>query len=300
MDYFDYSHDALPGYQVIDLPFDNSQMSMIFVLPKTDGAEPDVTSTDVISASSSLQNTRVALSLPKFKFESKYEDELKDALFQLGIVAPFTEGSGALCGIFEDTEGCENLIIDKVIQKTVIDVNEEGVEAAAVTMVGVSLTSVGPPPEDPVLMMLNHPFQFFIYDKDEELMLFEGRVSNPGVPEEEPEVELLDALHSDSDFWSNNFYVDPVGPPSSGDIDVSTVTNEVVAPTEPPSEVSSAPAPQPTTTDTSSTNLPISPTTTSSPPDQPVDTSGTGNDKSSKTFASICTSIFLVYALALV
>lgn len=132
MDYFGYSHDALPGYQVIDLPFDNSQMSMIFVLPKTDGAEP-VTSTDVISASSSLQNTRVALSLPKFRFETKYEDELKDALFLLGIVAPFTEGSGALCGIIEDTEGCENLIIDKVIQKTVIDVNEEGVEAAAVT-----------------------------------------------------------------------------------------------------------------------------------------------------------------------
>ena len=298
MDYYGYSHDAIPGYQVIDLPFDNSQMSMIFVLPKVDGAE-SVTSTEVISASSSLQNTRVALSLPKFKFETKYEDELKEALFQLGIVAPFTEGSGALCGIFEDTEGCENLIIDKVIQKTVIDVNEEGVEAAAVTMVGVSLTSVGPPPEDPVLMMLNHPFQFFIYDKDEELMLFEGRVSNPGVPEEEPEVELLDALHSDSDFWSNNFYVDPVGPPSSGDIDVSTVTNEVVAlMTESPSEVSSTPAPQPT--DTSSTNLPISPTTTSSPPDQPVDTSGTGNDKSSKTFASICTSIFLVYVLALV
>ena len=273
---------------------------MIFVLPKADGAEP-VTSTDVISASSSLQNTRVALSLPKFKFETKYEDELKDALFQLGIVAPFTEGSGALCGIFEDTEGCENLIIDKVIQKTVIDVNEEGVEAAAVTMVGVSLTSAGPPPEDPVLMMLNHPFQFFIYDEDEELMLFEGRVGNPGVPEDEPEVELLDALHSNSDFWSDIFYVDPVDPPASEDTTtVSTVTNEVVAPiTEPPSKVSSTPAPQPQPADTSSTNLPISPTT-SSPTDQPVDTSGAGNDKTSKTFASICTSIFLVYALALV
>jgi len=298
VDYFGYSHDALPGYQVIDLPFDNSQMSMIFVLPKADGAE-SVTSTDVISASSSLQNTRVALSLPKFKFESKYEDELKDALFQLGIVAPFTEGSGALCGIFEDTEGCENLIIDKVIQKTVIDVNEEGVEAAAVTMVGVSLTSVGPPPEDPVLMTLNHPFQFFIYDKDEELTLFEGRVGNPGLPEDEPQVELLDASHSDSDFWPDNFYVDPVNPPVSEDTTtVSTVTNEVVAQTEPQSEVSSTPAPQPTT-DTSSTNLPIFPTT-SSPTDQPVETSGAGNDKSSKTFASICTSIFLVYALALV
>ena len=179
--------------------------------------------------------------------------------------------------------------------------NEEGVEAAAVTMVGVGLTSIGPPPEDPVLMILNHPFQFFIYDKDEELMLFEGRVGNPGVPDEEPEVELLDASHSDSDFWSSNFYVNPVERPSSGDTTtVSTVANEVVAlTTEPPSEVSSTPAPQPQPTDTSSTNLPITPTTIS-PTYQPVDTSGAGNDKSSNTFASICTSIVLAYALALI
>ena len=52
MEYFSYSHDALPGYQVIDLPFTQSDMSMIFVLPLTDDSNSNggaVLSADVIS-----------------------------------------------------------------------------------------------------------------------------------------------------------------------------------------------------------------------------------------------------------
>lgn len=206
---FMYSHDALSGYQVISLPFADSMMSMLFVLPMIDSASL-ATSTDVISAAKNLQYTRVALALPKFKFETTYESALKEALFDLGIQAPFTDGTRAICGLFEDTTGCENIIIDKIIQKTVIDCNEKGVEAAAVTMVGAVATSVGPPPEDPTLMILDHPFQFFIYDKTEDLVLFEGSVGNPGIPEGKPEIDLLDAVHSESDFWSKNLYVNPV------------------------------------------------------------------------------------------
>jgi hypothetical protein len=44
-------------------------------------------------------------------------------------------------------------------------------------------------------------------------VLFEGRVGAPEMPGTEPEVPLLDAVHSDSDFWSNNFYVNPIDPP---------------------------------------------------------------------------------------
>merc|ERR1719464_444967 len=89
---FAYSDKALPGYQVANLPFANSQMSMLFVLPMIDGAE-EVLSTDVIAALDSLKSARLALSVPKFRFESEYADSLKDALFQLGIEAPFTEGA---------------------------------------------------------------------------------------------------------------------------------------------------------------------------------------------------------------
>mmetsp|Transcript_1312 Transcript_1312/g.2558 ORF Transcript_1312/g.2558 Transcript_1312/m.2558 type:complete len:670 (+) Transcript_1312:191-2200(+) len=217
VDYFDYSHKALPGYQVIDLPFASSQMSMIFVLPMSDDSET-VLSADLLSIldDDELESTRVALSVPKFKFESEYDDNLKEALMQLGIEAPFTEGSGALCGLFEDDKDCEKIVMDKVVQKTVIDVNEEGVEAAAVTAIMMMPTSIEPEDtNDSILMIIDHPFQFFIYDHDEELVLFEGRLGAPELPESG--VALLDSKHSDSDFWSNAFYVNPVDPSATTD-----------------------------------------------------------------------------------
>jgi serine protease inhibitor len=228
--YFDYSHDALPGHQVIELPFDNSQMSMIFVLPFGDVAGR-VQLTDLIGILDALELTRVALSLPKFKFESTYGvyGEIMSALTKLGIVAPFTAGSGALCGMFENISDCGNLIIDLVIQKTIIDVNENGVEAAAVTVIMVIVGSSPMEPEEPlppnpVLMILDHPFQFFIYNKGQGLMLFEGRLGLPEVPEAEPASPLLDAQHLDADFWLSSFGVNPIDPPAN----MSSTSNTTV------------------------------------------------------------------------
>jgi len=206
VEYFEYSHDALVGYQVLKLRLQQSKMSMMFVLPLTDKAGA-VTSTDLINANrlGRLESTKIALALPKFKFESEYEDNLKSALIALGVKAPFTESTNSLCGLLQDYD-CGKLIISKVIQKTVLDVDEKGVEAAAVTAVGVGVTSM-PPPDDPILMVLDHPFQFFIYDGEEGLMLFEGRLGDPDVPEKEP---LLNAKHLDDDFWSSNFFESPI------------------------------------------------------------------------------------------
>ena len=205
-----YSHEAIEGYQIVQLPFASSQMSMIFVLPLSDDAG-SVASNELLSVLDNLETTRVALSIPKFKFETTYDDSLMEAVKQAGIVAPFSGGS--LCGLFADDNTCSALFIQKIIQKTVIDVNELGVEAAAVTAIMVGR---GAPPifdEEPQLMVCDHPFQFFIYDKSEDLVLFEGRVGAPEVPEVKPEVALLDSMHSDGDFWSNEFYVDPIVPP---------------------------------------------------------------------------------------
>mmetsp|Transcript_1317 Transcript_1317/g.2568 ORF Transcript_1317/g.2568 Transcript_1317/m.2568 type:complete len:656 (+) Transcript_1317:191-2158(+) len=280
VDYFDYSHKALPGYQVIDLPFASSQMSMIFVLPMNDNVGT-VTSTDLLQALSDFQSTRVALSLPKFKFESEYDDSLKAALIQTGIVAPFSGGS--LCGLFE-ANSCA-LFVDKVIQRTVIDVNEEGVEAAAVTAIMVDESAPPEDTNDPILMILDHPFRFFIYDKSEDLVLFEGRLGAPGIPETEPGVALLDAVHSDSDFWSNAFYVNPVDPsattdepepqPSQSSHPSSNPTpqpsNAYDSASTRPTDSTASPSDSPTTAGTLSTSPTTSPTTLSNPPTPPTE-----------------------------
>ena len=64
-------------------------------------------------------------------------------------------------------------------------------------------------------MMCDHPFQFFIYDKTEELMCFEGHLGSPEIPESKPTVPLLDSVHSESNFLSEAFDVNFVDPPAN-------------------------------------------------------------------------------------
>ena len=181
VEHFEYSHDALGGFQVIRLPFAgdgaSNGLSMVFVMPISteDGVANGIASSvDVIEALPKLERTKIALSIPKFKYESSYQSDLMDSLKTIGVVAPF---SGGLCVMDGDCSSA----IDVVIQKTVIDVNEKGVEAAAVTLVGVA-TSL-PPPEPVTLFSADHPFQFFIHDSNENIILFEGIVKDPSIPE---------------------------------------------------------------------------------------------------------------------
>jgi len=202
---FPYSDTALQGYQMVQLPFYGGSLSMIVVLPLADnlGMAP---SSNVMAALSQLTPTRVALSLPKFKFESTYESTLKNSLMSIGLTEPFDAGalSGGFCGLVEGRCG----YIDSIIQKTVIDVHESGVEAAAVTALTMRTTSVDL--EDvskPVLVAANSPFQFFIYDEFQDVVLFEGRVTNPGISSSDDKKAIEEM--SELNFWSETLGVSP-------------------------------------------------------------------------------------------
>jgi hypothetical protein len=73
-------------------------------------------------------------------------------------------------------------------------------------------------PDAPVLFLADHPFQFFIYDSKEDLVLFEGRVGAPTIPDDWPPA-LFEPVHTDPDFWTGHFYgiesppVQPTPPP---------------------------------------------------------------------------------------
>ena len=70
-DTFEYSHEALEGYQIIGMPFKESSIYMLFVLPLSDeAAKTPVLPSDLMWAMDDLEETRLALSVPKFKFES--------------------------------------------------------------------------------------------------------------------------------------------------------------------------------------------------------------------------------------
>jgi serpin B len=135
VDYFPYSRDALPEYQLVQMPFIVNTLSMIWVLPTSDSSD-SISTSELIAALPSLERTRLAVGLPKFHIELTYEESLTKSLKDIGIVEPF---SGGLC-VYEND--CSSTI-DIVIQKTVIDIDEDGVEAAAVTAIGVTGASPG-------------------------------------------------------------------------------------------------------------------------------------------------------------
>jgi serpin B len=71
-----------------------------------------------------------------------------------------------------------SVAIDEVKHKTFVEVNEEGTEAAAVTSVGVTLTSA-PMPESPFQMVVDRPFFCAIRDNQTGTVLFMGSIREP-------------------------------------------------------------------------------------------------------------------------
>jgi serine protease inhibitor len=110
------------------------------------------------------------LVLPRFKLE--YGVELKEPLKALGMRAAF--GEADFSGISD-----RGLFISAVRQKAFVEVNEEGTEAAAVTMMAESLGIERDPPQA-FQMIVDRPFFFLIEDQQTRTILFMGAVYDPG------------------------------------------------------------------------------------------------------------------------
>ncbi|WP_336824330.1 serpin family protein [Sporosarcina sp. USHLN248] len=169
------SYTANDEFQAVKLPYGEGEMSMTIVLPNEQKSFKEFK--DTLSAEkwtalqSDFNSLKGTLLLPKFKMV--YEAELNDALEALGMTSAFTDKAN----FSKMVEGDSSLFISKVKQKTYIDVNEEGTEAAAVT--GISVDTASAPADDPFVMEVNRPFFFTITDDETGVVLFIGFVANP-------------------------------------------------------------------------------------------------------------------------
>ena len=117
-----------------------------------------------------MRETDVELGLPKWRLKAAYQ--LKEPLTQMGMGVAF---DAALANF--DLISPDELSLSYVKQDVYIDVNEEGTEAAAVTQVGVEVTSA---PVRPV-MVLDRPFLFFIRERLGGTVLFSGLIEEPKI-----------------------------------------------------------------------------------------------------------------------
>jgi serpin B len=170
---FDYVQGD--GYQAISLPYQDSEMSMIFVLPELDRfdeIEAAFTPEMLDAIVSGFRSKEVRLFLPKFTFESTLSG-LTDSLGALGMVDAFDPDRADFSGM----DGRRDLFISDVLHKAFVAVDEEGTEAAAATAVIIEVSSAQV--DEPEVMRLDHPFLFLIRDNHTGSVLFMGRVVNP-------------------------------------------------------------------------------------------------------------------------
>ena len=170
-----FGYSVQTGYKALKMTYGRGKCNMTLLLPD-DGKTPEqvlalLTPSVFFALQNSLSSTvKTDVWLPKFKFS--YECDLKDILSALGMSIAFVDGQAD----FSKINSTDKLFITKVKHKTFIDVNEEGTEAAAVTSIGIGVTSIGP--TEPVFHATK-PFLFFITEEDTQAIIFTGKVENP-------------------------------------------------------------------------------------------------------------------------
>lgn len=165
---FGYAENDDMDVQIVELPYKDTDYSMLIILPrKVDGlakveSKFPLNLQEIIG---SLQKITVAVTMPKFKIEQTIQ--MNDVLKKLGMVNAFDETKANFSGIAN-----EELHISKVIQKTFIEVNEEGTEAAAATagFAGIPL-SLGPRG-----IVINRPFTYILQRKSLALIIGRGNI----------------------------------------------------------------------------------------------------------------------------
>ena len=169
MNYAEYQ-----GAQMVELPYEGERYAMYVVLPPA-GMSPDkmiayVNENLYDQAMSMMAAEKVRLTMPKLKVETTMV--LNKALQTMGIKTAFTSAAN-----FKGIAEMGPLVLDEVKQKCYIDISEKGTEAAAVTSVGIRMTSVRP--ETVYTMNVDRPYIFFIADRTNGNILFAGRVVQP-------------------------------------------------------------------------------------------------------------------------
>lgn len=154
--------------KMVKVPYKGGKTAMYLVLPTNEDKM------DIATALDNMNSYKVRLSFPKFKTE--YSLSFKEILKHIGIEKAFEKWEAEFDEVmFKGVKEGENVYVDDVLQKTFIEVDENGTEAAAATAVIMNkATSIGPGMEEIKEFKADRPFIYFIRDDVTHEVLFIG------------------------------------------------------------------------------------------------------------------------------
>jgi serpin B len=163
------------GFKAIEIPYGRTNFTMVVIVP--DGNLSTFCTSFTHQSWNQLTTNfdgkaefgKTIVYMPKFKFS--YEKYLNDQLKSMGMVDAFIPFQANLSGISD-----ESIYVSFVKQNTFVEVDEEGTEAAAVTTIGIELTSMPPQPQQ---FVIDKSFIFAIRERTTNTLLFIGQVVNP-------------------------------------------------------------------------------------------------------------------------
>lgn len=164
-------------YKAVDLMLKDQKYSVTFILPPpsinlssfVNNMTPDDFSAFYEKLyEENLQESRILLTLPKFETSSKFI--LTETLKNQGMADAFNKSKADFTDL--GTAG-GRIYLSRVLHDNYLKVDEKGVEGAAVTTVGVAVTSAPP------LLTFDRPYMFIIRHIDTGSIIFTGLITDP-------------------------------------------------------------------------------------------------------------------------
>lgn len=168
------------GWQMLDLPYASAggatdgTLTARYVLPPEGTELSSVTPELIDQLESQLQPSLVQIAVPKLTIKSTVQ--LDKPLQQAGLTDIFSPDPPSLRYISES----DDLFVTEVVQQGLIQVDEGGTVAAAVTEIGVEAT--GAPVDAPVEFRADRPHLILLLDEAVGWDLFQIQVNDPKAP----------------------------------------------------------------------------------------------------------------------
>ena len=183
-----YRYGESAGLQALAIPYKGDELSLVVLLPpagqleRLEGRLDRDALAGILDSLAPLprllgerKNPTIEITLPRFKARTRVD--LKPHLKALGAKRVFSERDAELRGIVPDRA----THLSAVLHEAVIELDEQGTQAAAATTAvgGFSFGDGPPPPPQPIRFTADRPFVYLLRHDATGLIFFMGRLVDP-------------------------------------------------------------------------------------------------------------------------